>query len=321
MTYYNTGTIDLNNGSKHVAGYGTSFGSFVRAGDVLDLGPAAKYAIKSVNSNTSLTLFHAYEGESETGIDYLIVLNAIGRDSTSELARGVAELLAEQRSKAATINEYVELLRNTNLELEREFYVDSVLGDDNAVGNSSAPLLTIARAMELTPAHGSVEVTLLEDYNFSVQVDVSNRVIQLRGEQGSKPQLTFDRFLHSGTLRGCRGVSMRGTTALVCENLSIQVPSSAGGYEELEKSSYASPFRAARFAGIRQALTFEECDIHFSDEPLGGLINHFGCTELNVAGNSFPDYSYRGRMLQQYTDLAGTVVNTIPELQSNLDYI
>lgn len=79
MSYYNTGTIAVTNGSTAVTGTGTAWVNTIFPGDVL-IGPGGvAYVIASVASNTSLTLARAYLGTTASGQAYDITYQG-GRD-------------------------------------------------------------------------------------------------------------------------------------------------------------------------------------------------------------------------------------------------
>ena len=54
-------------------------------------------------------------------------------------------------------------------QFNRTFYVDATNGDDNNTGAGSAPLKTLDRAVQLTPAMGRVSINLLNDYTIATR--------------------------------------------------------------------------------------------------------------------------------------------------------
>lgn len=67
---YSTGTISVTNGSATVTGSGTSWSTNVDAGMLLQRGNERVYVVKSVESDTSLTLTENYEGSNGSGATY-----------------------------------------------------------------------------------------------------------------------------------------------------------------------------------------------------------------------------------------------------------
>lgn len=87
-----TGTITVTNGSASVTGSGTLFATnFVGANDILVV-DGAMYVVKSVTSNTALTLTQPYAGTTASGKSYDIV-HLTGEDIVNLLARKVTELV------------------------------------------------------------------------------------------------------------------------------------------------------------------------------------------------------------------------------------
>lgn len=87
-----TGTITVTNGSASVTGSGTLFATnFVGANDILVVG-GAMYVVKSVTSDTALTLTQPYAGTTASGKSYDIV-HLTGETVITLLARKTTELV------------------------------------------------------------------------------------------------------------------------------------------------------------------------------------------------------------------------------------
>ncbi len=101
-----TGTITLTNGSASVIGSETKFSSnFVGADDLLVVVSgiySSIYIVKSVSSDTALTLTREYEGETESGMAYDIVRTQ-GEQALNELAQQVAALVNKYRTIANAV--------------------------------------------------------------------------------------------------------------------------------------------------------------------------------------------------------------------------
>lgn len=74
---YETGTVDVTNGSAIVSGTATSWSGNLKAGDFIHIGATGEtdptatwYEIDSVDSNTQLTLTANYTGSTDTGLGY-----------------------------------------------------------------------------------------------------------------------------------------------------------------------------------------------------------------------------------------------------------
>lgn len=82
---YETGTVDVTNGSATVTGDGTSWEDNLKAGDFIHIGatgerdPSATwYEIESVESDTELTLTETYDGSTASGEDYTARMTQTG---------------------------------------------------------------------------------------------------------------------------------------------------------------------------------------------------------------------------------------------------
>lgn len=82
---YNTGTVDVTNGSATVSGTGTSWNSELKAGDYFHAGnnnqtdpTATWYEIASVDSDTQITLTSNYQEATQNGINYTARLTFTG---------------------------------------------------------------------------------------------------------------------------------------------------------------------------------------------------------------------------------------------------
>lgn len=87
-----TGTITVTNGSASVTGSGTLFATNFCGPDDLLIVDGLNYVIKSVTSDTALTLTRPYTGTTASGKTYEII-RTTGEKALNELAQKVAELV------------------------------------------------------------------------------------------------------------------------------------------------------------------------------------------------------------------------------------
>ncbi|OUO90110.1 hypothetical protein [Cloacibacillus sp. An23] len=87
-----TGTITVTNGSANVTGSGTLFATNFCGPDDLLIVDGLNYVIKSVTSDTALTLTRPYTGTTASGKTYEII-RTTGEKALNELAHQVAELV------------------------------------------------------------------------------------------------------------------------------------------------------------------------------------------------------------------------------------
>lgn len=69
---YSTGTVTVTNGSTAVTGVGTSWSTNADVGMLFYSAGLKRYPVKSVNSNTSITLAEPYEGTTAAGTGYVL---------------------------------------------------------------------------------------------------------------------------------------------------------------------------------------------------------------------------------------------------------
>lgn len=99
-----TGTITVTNGSTAITGSGTLFAdNFVGANDALVV-DGEIYIVKSVSSNTALTLLTPYTGTSGSGKSYVII-HLTGEDVINLLARKTTELVEKYGLIANSVTE------------------------------------------------------------------------------------------------------------------------------------------------------------------------------------------------------------------------
>lgn len=74
LTRYEAGQISLVSGSNTVTGFGTSWLTYVKPGDILNT-PAGEFAIQAILSVFELQLSTPYTGDSADRISYHILIS------------------------------------------------------------------------------------------------------------------------------------------------------------------------------------------------------------------------------------------------------
>lgn len=93
--FYRVGSVSATSGSATVNGSGTMWKDIVNAGDVLTVDDSKLYFVKSVESNTSLTLDEPVS-TGFTGSTYRIVLNTAAHfpsDTAAKVEKALENLL------------------------------------------------------------------------------------------------------------------------------------------------------------------------------------------------------------------------------------
>lgn len=92
---YTTGTVTCTNNSDVVTGTGTTWSEIVNPGDILTLDDDKLYVIKTVNSNTSITLDKVFAESTVSNSAYRIFLNTAAHfpsDTAAKVERALEQL-------------------------------------------------------------------------------------------------------------------------------------------------------------------------------------------------------------------------------------
>lgn len=99
MAWYRLGTVTVTSGSATVTGVGTLFASSVREGDMFTVDADVFYEVKSIDSDSQITLNNNYAGETQSNIAYVIIPISTKRQLTADLADRVNNLIVTYRGK------------------------------------------------------------------------------------------------------------------------------------------------------------------------------------------------------------------------------
>ncbi len=99
MAWYRLGTVTVTSGSATVTGTGTLFTSSVREGDMFTVDADIFYEVKSIDSDSQITLNNNYAGETQSNIAYVIIPISTKRQLTADLADRVNNLIVTYRGK------------------------------------------------------------------------------------------------------------------------------------------------------------------------------------------------------------------------------
>lgn len=91
MSQYNTGSVNVTNGSASVVGVDTQWDAGMVGGNFKVSGVAALYTVLAVNSATSLTLSTAYTGSTDTNANYQIITDFTTNYNFPEIHAGDRE--------------------------------------------------------------------------------------------------------------------------------------------------------------------------------------------------------------------------------------
>lgn len=203
-------------------------------------------------------------------------------------------------------------------EISRTFYVNTLTGDDNALGKIDSPLKTIERAVASTPSGGVADIILAEDYTLASPISVGSRRIMIRGETESSNtrKLILNEFLNAKGTKQFGSFQFNRASSVDFGDLTISLPDTAGGLSAAQDVYYAM-----MFAGGTKMPGFMPIKLYNVAFALRG--NFTG----KIVGPGFPSLSLtavnctipaalEGYLISGVT--AGKDPNTLPHLLTNI---
>ncbi|BAW20850.1 MULTISPECIES: hypothetical protein [Pseudomonas] len=202
--------------------------------------------------------------------------------------------------------------------ISRTFYVNQLIGDDNALGNSDSPLKTIGRAVVATPSGGVADIILVEDYTHTEFVSVGSRRIMIRGEtEGSTTRkLILNEYLGANGMKRFGGFQFNRASSVDFADMTISLPDSAGGLQAAQDTYYSMIY-----AGGSKAPGFMPVKLYNVAFALRGTFTGkivgagFPCVSLSAINCTIPA-ALEGSLLNGVA--AGKDPNTIPWLTTNI---
>ncbi|MFB9160363.1 hypothetical protein [Chromobacterium violaceum] len=237
----------------------------------------------------------------------------------AELVTATNGLINTFIGKRQEIDKAVERAITTIPQNERTYYVDAKSGSDENAGGQDAPLASIKKALDLTPAGGVCTVKLLSDYVLDRAISVVGRYLVVSAPRGSQIKLLVSYFLagEKDAVIG-RFICYRGSSVEL-ENVNIVLPS-ALSIKPIPVSSHSNAIVCAAMDGGPAILSLKLnfCNISPADDFVGSLI---GCPSsflvLQCNGVDFPK-NFGGKYIHRVaanTDPA-TLVNARTNLQN-----
>lgn len=207
-----TGTITVTNGSASVTGSGTLFATNFCGPDDLLIVDGLNYVIKSVTSDTALTLTRPYTGTTASGKTYEII-RTTGEKALNELAQKVAELVNKY---GTTVNSITDTPGASKIPRAGS---DGKLDDGWFKTNQADGLLKLdssgkAPAAQLPDSALAPRENLLHNWDF-------RKPVNQRGESeySTTRKYTIDRwFMISGSgkiTKASGGVTVNGSAGVI----------------------------------------------------------------------------------------------------------
>lgn len=202
--------------------------------------------------------------------------------------------------------------------ISRTFYVNTLIGDDNALGNIDTPLKTIERAVAATPDGGVVDVILVADYTLPITVSVKSRRLMIRGDNGASNsrKLILNEYLNTNGMKKFGSFQMDRGGAIDFADLTISLPDSVGGLAAAQDNYYAMIYgggsKTPGFLPVKLYNVAFALRGTFTGKIVGSGIP---CVSLGAINCTIPG-ALEGSLVNGVT--AGTDPNTIPWLTTNI---
>lgn len=147
----------------------------------------------------------------------------------ANLVTKTTDLITYFGGKKAGIDSAVAAAVAAAPEIVRVFYVDSVAGDDFALGTQAAPLKTIGRALAATPVGGGCEVVLLKDYTLASPLGLRGKRLIARGDVdgASGRKLILNEYITGNGQRSMGGFQCSETSSVELMDLTLTLPDGA----------------------------------------------------------------------------------------------
>lgn len=202
--------------------------------------------------------------------------------------------------------------------ISRTFYVNQLIGDDNAAGSSTAPFKTIDRAIASTPDGGLADIVLVEDYALATIVAIGRRRVMIRGDVSTSNtrKLLLNEFAAEGNTKRFGGFQVLLAASLDFADLTVSLPDSVGGMAGTPGSFYAMIFAGGnRLPGFMQ-VKFYNVVFTLRGTFTGKIVGSgFPCLALTITNSTVPT-ALEGSLILGVE--AGKDPNTIPYLITNV---
>lgn len=202
--------------------------------------------------------------------------------------------------------------------ISRAFFVNQLIGDDNALGNVDSPFKTIERAIAATPDGGVADISLVENYTLDVTISVKSRRIMIRGDNGSSNsrKLTLNEYLSTNGMKKFGGFQVDRGGAVDFADMTISLPDSAGGLSAAQDNYYAMVYgggsKTPGFLAVKLYNVVFALRGTFTGKFIGSGVP---CVSLGAINCTIPA-ALEGSMVNGVA--AGKDPSTIPWLTTNI---
>lgn len=234
----------------------------------------------------------------------------------ANLVTKATDLLTYFNGKKAAIDQAVSAAIAAVPALDRTWFVNQLTGDDSAPGTSAAPLKSIDKAINNTPAGGYCNIRLMTDYVHSTN-PAGSRVLNISSDvSGTKRKLILTYQLSPEGAYSLSGFGMTTGGGLGFLDVALVLPTPVGlspapaGTANVLIKTYSSGVVSI------YALKLVACDVQAPAEFSGALVTaNNNAVALEVMTTTFPS-SFGGRYVQGIA--SGTASNTLSNVLTNL---
>ncbi|MGY3286279.1 hypothetical protein ACVW05_003905 [Pseudomonas fulva] len=237
--------------------------------------------------------------------------------------------IAGLTSKVTALIDYFNSFRSSSVKtiadavaaapaIYRNFYVNSLIGDDNALGTAEAPFKTLSRAIVATPDGGVADIILQADYVHSAPLPMSSRRVVVRGDNvdTNTRKLTLNEYTVANGNRRFGGFQVNTGGSIDFCDLTVVLPDTASGLAAPLDSYYAMVYAGgSKMPGFAPVKLYNL--VFVLRGTFGGKIvgPSFGTLALTAINCTIPS-ALEGCLITGVP--AGKDPNTIPSLITNI---
>lgn len=162
----------------------------------------------------------------------------------SQLINEASGLLANFNSKKKEIDAAVAAAVSAVPLMERNYYVDAVLGDDvNNSGTSALPFKTIKKAIDSVPVGGSAKIELAPDQvyvlSYGKSIGLINKSIVITGKVGQPKPVIVNESVYSSSANTIlsSGITLKNS-GLALQFLKLKTSDRPEGYRDFASNGY-----------------------------------------------------------------------------------
>ncbi|RVU13168.1 hypothetical protein [Methylobacterium oryzihabitans] len=242
------------------------------------------------------------------------------------LVLAAGNLLQLPQTIATTAQEQIAAVslayQNAIARADIQKYVSQSTGLDTNAGTQSAPYRTINRALADCVPGGLLTVILMSDYNVSEHIRIFNKRLRVASFNPASPAvITFNKYgITAENVRAAYRFTLEGDAYVSLLAVRIVVPNSSGYTaftRDFRSAIIGPPDGASDSIFVRQAAGLLGCTLDIPSDNLGAVISG-PMVQLYASNLTIVGQSILGRLIDKYTNTAGTTAAAAPDVFTNL---